>query len=317
MQELEETFSEDPWMNAMLQGKFEEAWKISDAVLQERAGKPCWHLPRHQQYIWDGSSLENRRVLVRCYHGLGDTIQFIRFMPELKRVAKEVIVWAQPPLIPLLQTVEGIDRILPLHDGTPEVEYDVDIEIMELSHIFRSTLETIPRKIPYLHVAPTYLSSHQNTLSVGLVWKAKDWDPQRNIAFPLLKPLLDVPGSIIYILQGDAKAAGWQEGVATYPGEYNLYDYAGVIAGLDLLISIDSMPAHLAGALGVPVWTLLHASADWRWMRGRNETPWYPTMHLFRQQQQGAWEPVIQKVKEQLQQLAQTKTSISGEHTAV
>src|SRR5438105_284285 len=128
----------DPWMKHMLLGEFEEAWKISDAVLQSRSGKPCWHLPRHQQYIWDGLSLNGKRVLVRCYHGLGDTIQFIRYVPALKEIAKEVIVWVQPPLIPILQTMEGIDKLLPLHDGVADVDYDVDIEVMELSHIFRS-----------------------------------------------------------------------------------------------------------------------------------------------------------------------------------
>src|ERR1051325_8105906 len=123
------------WMRYMRRGEFEEAWKFSDADLKSREGKPCWHLPRHFQYIWNGTSLKGKRVLVRCYHGLGDTIQFIRYMPLVKAIAAEVIVWAQQPLIPLLKTVQGIDRLLPLHDGTPEVEYDADVEIMELPHI--------------------------------------------------------------------------------------------------------------------------------------------------------------------------------------
>src|SRR3954470_2648306 len=106
---LEDT--SDVWMYNMRRGAFEEAWTFSDAVLKERAGKPCWHWPRHQQYIWDGSSLAGKRVLVRCYHGLGDTIQFIRYAPMLKQLAKEVIVWAQPPLIPILKSMKGIDRL--------------------------------------------------------------------------------------------------------------------------------------------------------------------------------------------------------------
>ncbi len=304
MSQEPEQFTTDPWMNHMLQGNFEDAWKISDAVLKERAGKPCWHLPRHQQYIWDDSSLEGKRVLVRCYHGLGDTIQFIRYVPQIKAIANEVIVWAQSPLIPLLSTMGGIDKILPLHDGTPDVEYDVDVEVMELSHIFRSSIATIPRQIPYLHVEPLSLSSDQKGLSVGLVWKAGDWDPRRNIPFPLLLPLFDITGCNIFILQGDAIAAGWQEGRGTHPGEFSLYDYAKVIAGLDLIISIDSMPVHLAGALGVPVWNLLHADGDWRWMRNRDDSPWYPTMRLFRQKQQDEWQPVIETVKTELEELA-------------
>src|SRR6478735_458987 len=106
----------DLWMHFMRRGAFEQAWQLTDKDLKARAGIPCWHLPRHQQYIWDGTPLQNKRVLVRCYHGLGDTIQFIRYMPLVKAVAKEVIVWAQEPLLPLLKTVTGIDKLLALHD---------------------------------------------------------------------------------------------------------------------------------------------------------------------------------------------------------
>jgi hypothetical protein len=290
-------------MYHMRRGEFEQAWKFSDAVLKERAGKPCWHWPRHQQYIWNGSSLKGKRVLVRCYHGLGDTIQFIRFMPLLKREASEVIVWAQPPLIPLLQTVTGIDQLLPLHDGTPEVNYDVDVEIMELPHVFRTTIITIPSQIPYLHVEPESLSADESKLAVGLVWRAGDWDSRRHLSFDVLLPLFQVNGIQLFILQADAEAAGWQPGYGIHPGEFSLADYARAIKGMDLVITVDSMPAHLAGAMGVPVWTLLHANADWRWMNDREDSPWYPTMRLFRQEKPGDWDTVIQKVKRQLQQL--------------
>lgn len=294
----------DLWMRHMRSGAFEEAWKFSDAVLKERAGIPCWHWPRHLQYVWDGSSLRGKRVLVRCYHGLGDTIQFIRFMPLLKEVAKEVIVWAQPSLLPLLQTVEGIDQLLALHDGAPEVAYDVDVESMELSHIFRVTADTIPSAFPYIQVEPLHLAKESKELAVGLVWKAGDWDERRSIPFELLKPLQDINGVQLYILQGDAQRAGWKEGFGIYPGEFPLHEYARIVAGLDLVITVDSMPAHLAGALGKPVWTLLHADADWRWMDGREDSPWYPTMRLFRQQLPADWEGVIRRVAGELQHLS-------------
>ena len=171
------------WISYMRRGEFEKAWQFSDAVLKERAGVPCWHLPRHQQYNSDGSPLQDKRVLVRCYHGLGDTIQFIRFAPQLQAVAREVLVWAQPQLIPLLQTVEGIDQLLPLNDGTPEAGYDVDVDVMELPHIFRTTLQTIHVQIPYIHVEPLPLSADEEMLSVGLVWRAGDWDPRRHLTF--------------------------------------------------------------------------------------------------------------------------------------
>jgi ADP-heptose:LPS heptosyltransferase len=297
----------DLWMRHMRSGAFEKAWKFSDAVLRERAGVPCWHWPRHLQYVWDGSSLAGKRVLVRCYHGLGDTLQFIRFMPLLKAVAKEVIVWAQPPLLPLLETVKGIDQLLPLHDGTPEVAYEVDIEIMELSHIFRVTTDTIPSSFPYIEVQPLALSKEEKALKVGLVWKAGNWDERRSILFEELAPLHRIDDVALYILQGNAKEAGWQEGFGIYPGEYPLHQYARMVAGLDLLITVDSMPAHLAGALGKPVWNLLHAEADWRWMDGRQDSPWYPTMRLFRQQCPGDWEGVICRVAGELQRLASNR----------
>ncbi|ALI98306.1 glycosyltransferase family 9 protein [Rufibacter tibetensis] len=293
----------DVWMLNMRRGTFEGAWKHSDAVLKERAGKPCWHLPRHFQYVWDGSSLQGKRVLVRCYHGLGDTIQFIRFAPLIKAIAKEVIVWAQAPLIPLLETIPTIDRLLPLHDGTPEVEYDVDVEVMELTHIFRTTVNTIPSQIPYLKVEPLPLPGEEGKLNVGLVWKPGDWNPHRSIPFHFLAPLAEVQDINLYILQENAPNASWQEGFGIHPGQFSLYDYARVIKGLDLLISVDSMPVHLAGALNVPVWTLLHYHADWRWMDDREDSPWYPTARLFRQEVADDWAGVITRVVGELEKL--------------
>ncbi|KAA9332803.1 glycosyltransferase family 9 protein [Adhaeribacter soli] len=297
----------DFWMASMRCGDFEAAWKTSDAVLKSRAGTPCFHLPRHEQYIWNGTPLEGKRVLVRCYHGLGDTIQFIRYAPLLKNIATEVIVWAQPPLLPLLKTIPEIDQLLPLHDGTPEASYDVDVEIMELPHIFRTTLATIPAQTPYLHVEPHQLSEDDKKLHVGLVWKAGDWDVRRSIPFSQIKPLADISGISLHILQGDAPQAGWQEGFGFYHGDLSLEEYARRIMGLDLMISVDSMPAHLAGALGVHVWNLLHANADWRWLENCTDCPWYPTMRLFRQQEAGEWKPVISAVKTELELLCKQK----------
>ena len=296
-------------MQHMRNGEFEKVWKLSDRALEERAGKPCWHLPRHLQYIWDGTPLAGKRVLVRCYHGLGDTIQFIRYIPALKEIAEQVIVWAQAPLLPLLETVPGIDRLLQLHDGRPDAEYDVDVEIMELPHLFRTTLETLPAKVPYLHAEPVLLSGNSENFKAGLVWRAGDWDSRRSIPFENLLPLFDLEKTDIYILQAGAESAGWKPGFGIHPGEFDMYDYAGVIKGLDLMISVDSMPVHLAGALGVPVWNLLHSDADWRWMNHPDESPWYPTMRLFRQEKAGEWKAVIDKV---VTELKKNSSTISG-----
>jgi hypothetical protein len=294
------------WMSYMRRGAFEAAWTISDAVLRARTGVPCWHWPRHLQYIWDGTPLAGKRVLVRCYHGLGDTIQFIRYTPLIKAIAQEVIVWAPPALLPLLRPMRGIDRLLPLHDETPEVEYDVDVESMELPHIFRTTLATIPAEIPYLHGAQAALPWHER-LAVGLVWATGDWDhARRSIPFPLCAPLAAVPGVALYILQRGPALANYQHGIGILSGSDDVVEATRIIRALDLVISVDTMPAHLAGALGVPVWTLLDATADWRWMEGREDSPWYPTMRLFRQDAPGAWEPVITRVVAELMRFSTT-----------
>jgi hypothetical protein len=284
----------DLWMRHMRRGAFEEAWQLSDAVLKSRAGTPCWYLPRHLQYIWDGTSLEGKRVLVRCYHGLGDTIQFIRFVPLVRAIAREVIVWAQPALIPLLGSVAGIDRLLPLHDGTPEVESDVDVEIMELAHVFRSTLETLPSNVPYLSACPAVLSG-EGARRIGVVWRAGEWDGRRSILFELLTSLFDVQAIGWYSLQHEP-AADERHANLRQLDTAGLLRTAQCFRALDLLITIDTMSAHLAGALGVPVWTLLSTDPDWRWMEGRSDSPWYPTMRLFRQRRAGCWEPVIDEV---------------------
>ncbi|MBE7171328.1 MAG: ADP-heptose--LPS heptosyltransferase [Williamsia sp.] len=294
------------WLSCMRRGDYDMAWKNSDAVLRLRAGITCWHLPRHVQWIWNGEPLHGKRVLVRCYHGLGDTIQFIRYMHLLKAIAAKVIVWAQAPLIPLLKTIEGIDELLPLHDGTPEAQYDADVEIMELPHIFRTTLGSIPASIPYLRVEPAPLMPNKEAFKVGLVWKAGDWDERRSIPFSMFYPLAGISRVQFYILQSNAQDAGWNGEFGSYLGEHSLPEYARIVRAMDLLISVDSMPVHLAGAMDVPVWTLLHADADWRWMEKREDSPWYPTMRLLRQEHPGEWMPVIEKAAAKLEKTTQS-----------
>src|SRR5829696_3175359 len=180
------------WVQAMRRGDFAAAWNISDAQLHTRGTQDHTKLPRHFQNIWDGSPVLGKRVLVRCYHGLGDTIQFIRYAALLKEVAAEVIVWAQPQLLPLVRTVAGVDRVLPLHDGVPDAAYDVDVEVMELPFVFRSTLTTIPRDVPYLCAPRAPLPGAAPR--IGVLWRAGDWETQRSMPFDALRPLWDIDG---------------------------------------------------------------------------------------------------------------------------
>jgi hypothetical protein len=293
--------TEDPWMTSMRRGDFEHAWRISDALLAERHGIPCWDWPRHCQYVWDGSSLAGKRVLIRCYHGLGDTIQFIRFAALVKEVAKEVIVWAQPVLLPLLEGVNGIDRLLPLHDGVPEVEYDVDVEVMELAHVFRTTLDTVPNDVPYLRIRDEWSSEcSDGKLSVGVVWCSGGWDERRSMPASQMAKLRAMDGVDLHVLQNRAAAGEWPLETGRIICPEPVTELAHAIWKMDLLITIDSLPAHLGGALGVPTWTLLPAQADWRWMDDRSDSPWYPTMRLWRQPRPGDWDSVIEAVAAEL-----------------
>ncbi len=297
----------DGWMQHMRRGDFEAAWRVSDRVLRVRAGVPCEHLPRHLQYFWDGTPLDGKRVLVRCYHGLGDTIQFVRYAPLVRSRAREVVLWTQPKLIPLFRSVPGIDLLLPLHDGAPEVDFDISVEIMELPHVFRTTLATIPAEVPYLHVTPAQLLRRASKLAVGLTWAGGPWDGSRAVPFALLEPLTRVPNVDWYVFQREEALADWPQSLGVI-SKGKLYEEARLIAALDLMISVDTMTAHLAGALGVPVWTLLQKEADWRWMDDRDDSPWYPTMRLFRQHRQGDWKDVIDRVTGALETLV-TKTN--------
>lgn len=275
----------------MRRGDFEAAWEISDAVLVERrATGPSWRLPRHEQWIWDGRPLAGQRVLVRCYHGLGDTIQFARFLPALARLTRELTVWVQPMLLPLLQRMAARFRLLPLHDGAPDVDYDVDIEIMEVAHALRTTLDLLPREVPYLRIdAEPFRSSATN---VGVVARAGEWDTRRSVPPELMATLAKVPGVRTYNLQLGT-AVPDAENISTP----DLLVLAARMRRLDLVVTADTMTAHLAGALAVPTWTLLMADADWRWMDRRADSPWYPTMRLFRQPRPGDWESVLTQVR--------------------
>lgn len=295
------------WFALMKRGDFAAAWEISDRALAlardaEREGDEQWRKPRHVQRVWKGGPVDGRRVLVRCYHGLGDTLQFIRYMPLLKARAREVIVWCQPSLMQLVRSVDGVDRVLPLHDGAPDVAFEVDVELMELPHLFRTTMETVPREVPYLRIAN--MSRMQDLPGmrtraggIGLAWRAGDWDRDRSIPWPALVRTFGADLlSRCYPLH-EGLTADERRVFPHWEPDRTVDALADRICGLDLVITVDTMAAHLSGALGKPTWLLLHAHPDWRWMTGRRECVWYPSMTLYRQQHHGEWDPVLAQVK--------------------
>jgi len=290
----------------MLDGDFERAWIVSDAVMQARVGKSCTELPHHLRWLWDGTPFAGRDVLVRCWHGLGDTLQFIRFVPQLAARARRVAIEAQPTLLPLLRSVSGVCSLHSLGAAVPACE--VEIESMELPHALRIELGDLPGRIPYLEPPagvtrdpPSDRRRRSAPLRVGLVWAGGDWRRERSVPPNFLLPLTQLPIELFALQLGpalqDPHACALIETMhGGIPADATICDTAQAIRTLDLVISIDSMIAHLAGALARPVWTMLDAQSDWRWMRHRSDSPWYPTMRLFRQPRPGAWKAVVEEV---------------------
>lgn len=292
---------EGDWVEAMRAGDFERAWSISDRDLAAlcRTG-PAKHVgPRHLQRIWRGEELCGKRVLVRCYHGLGDTIQFLRFMPALRRIAREVMVWCQPELLCLVERVEGVDRALPLHDGTPETAFDADIEIMEIPHAIKATRDTVEMQHPYLSLPPVetdVLPEHTGALAVGVVWEVGDWDKRRAIPAALLRRL-GGEGIDLYSLQRGPASRQFGEFGAKDFSTPDICQLGQRIRRLDFVICVDTMVAHLAGALGIEAWVLLHADRDWRWPASGDRSFWYPSLRLFHQEMPGRWAGVVEEVR--------------------
>lgn len=288
-------------MACMLRGNLAGAWEESDRVLAWRklAGIDCRNEPLHCQFLWDGSAFAGKRVLMRCYHGLGDTIQFVRYVPRLKRIAARVIVQAQPELIPLLRSMSEIDELVALGAEVPA--FDVEIESMELPHAFRTELGTIPAAVPYLG-APVLPSRNRQgeVLRVGLVWTAGAWKPERSIPLPDLLAVNKIPNISLYSLQ---RGPAMEQTSIPDIGSDDILETAAALDRLDLVITVDTMIPHLAGALGKRVWTLLHFHSDWRWMIDREDSPWYPTMRLLRQAAAGDWKSVVQRVASELRRL--------------
>ncbi|WP_407158624.1 hypothetical protein [Bradyrhizobium sp. STM 3557] len=288
----------------MRTGDFAAAWAIADRDLARlcKEGPPKHEGPRHLQRIWRGEPLAGQSVLVRCYHGLGDTIQFARFLPALKGIAREVTVWCQPNLVGMIARVPGVDRVMALHDGTPEVPFDVDIEIMELPHALRAGRDLVHVRCPYLTAASAQPAARarDGACTVGLVWRVGDWDKRREVPASALRSLA-LPGVQLFSLQREAPASDIAGIGAVDISTSDVEILASRLQTLDLVISVDTMVAHLAAALGRETWVMLHADCDWRWPATGSRTYWYPHARLFRQHRMGDWSSVIAELTAALQ----------------
>jgi len=270
---------------------------------------------------WDGRDITGRTLLIHDEQGVGDTIMLARYAPLLQARGIRVFVECNTQLVRLLSAMPGIDGVIGRFDALPP--HDVHVALASLPHRLGTMLYTIPADGPYLRPEPALAAAWAERLSgarglrVGLVWAGNPEFKADSIRSPRLKgflPLLDTPGVAFYGLQ---KGPGRQdlEAVASLPASFtdlgpeiaDFADTAAIMENLDLVISSCTAPAHLAGALGRPVWTVLPFAPDWRWLDSGLCTPWYPTMRLFRQDRRGDWTPVMARVRNALQTLARTR----------
>lgn len=266
---------------------YERAWAACEEALAARdpAGRDDPDLPYHLRWVWDGRPLDGRDVLVRCYHGLGDTIQFARYLPLLRRRAASVTVEVQPRLMGLLRQLECVDRWVPFDPADPLPPSDCDIEIMELAFALRAAPGQAPP--PYLHAPPALLPGG----TTGLCYRAGPWDEERSIPQALLAPVCDGRPVITLVSEPTGLPVLNAEGCP-----FDIDTTASLVAGVDLIVTVDTMIAHLAGAMGKPTWLLLKAEPDWRWCPEAKGSDWYPSMRCYVQPEPGDWEWVIAQV---------------------
>jgi hypothetical protein len=273
---------------------------------------------------WKGPGREAKRVLVLNDHGLGDTMQFFRYLPLMAAVGVDA-TFVCPPRLRRLLSSKGNVRFA---DSPPGMEpFDAQIAISSLPHAFGTRLETIPATVPYLKAEAALRELWLKRIGadgfrIGVVWQGNpdpEADRARSMPLAALAPLAEVAGVRLISLQ---KGAG-EEQLASLPpsmrverlsadfdsGADAFVDTAAAMTCLDLIITCDTSIAHLAGALAVPVWVALKSDAEWRWLTGRADSPWYPTMRLFRQMRRGVWSEVFEAMAGQLAKLIERRSA--------
>ncbi|MCC5635090.1 tetratricopeptide repeat protein [Nostoc sp. CHAB 5844] len=268
-------------------------------------------LPNFATLPWDGSLLNGKTILLYAEQGLGDTFQFIRYASLVSDRGGQVIVACLPAQVELLKTVPDVEKVFALDEELPQ--FHTQAPLMSLPYLLGTTVETIPAEIPYIFPPLSHdfqLEGATDTkLKVGIVWAGNPGnrnDSKRTCGLQPFLPLLKMPALEFYSLQVGASS---QE-LAKLPANiqvqdlssylHNFNDTAAAIAQLDLVLTIDTSVAHLAGAMGKPTWVVLPFIPDWRWLLHREDSPWYPNMRLFRQESLGDWSGVFAKVAQEI-----------------
>jgi tetratricopeptide (TPR) repeat protein len=284
------------------------AWRLHTANFSKGRKRPA-------QPLWLGQwDIAGKTILLHGEQGLGDTIEFARYVPLVAQRGARIVLAVQRPLTALMGTLKGASVVR--GQGEPVPPFDGFCPLPSLPLVFNTTLETIPADVPYLAAPADRLAKWRPVMDalagprVGLMWtRGPSPHDRRSLPLHLLLPLLELRGIQFVALQKelpDAEAALFQStGVPSFLGErlHDLADTAAIIAMLDLVITIDTSIAHVAGAMGKPTWVVLPFSADWRWLRHRSDSPWYPTARLFRQPAPGDWPSVVTQVAAALRQL--------------
>ncbi len=273
--------------------------------------RPDTPLRKFKQPMWDGSELEGRTILIHHEQGFGDMIQFARYVPMVKARGGVVVVEVQPELARLFSSLKGVDKVLPRGGVAPH--FDVHVPMMSLPRVFGTTMDDIPFSFPYLSAPdqPDVVPPRRpgEGLRVGISWAGKPNhrnDRNRSCGLEDFLPLMDSPETSFYSLQKGPRAREIAllacDGLVTDLGGglQDFGDTAAALEGVDLVITVDTALAHLAGAMMKPVWVVIPHVPDWRWLLDREDTIWYPTMRLFRQESHGDWDGVFERVRETL-----------------
>ena len=286
-------------------GKFEQGWKEYEWRWQHADLQDIKSNFTGQR--WQGESLDNKTLMIFTEQGFGDTIQFVRYLPLINKGSGKIIIECREPLVELIKTAKGIDSVVPRIKPFPT--HDFYLPLMSLPQLFKTNLQNIPNKVPYLTVDQAklkywenYFLQYDHTFKIGISWAGNPQhkhDRYRTIEPALFSQLKTNDNVTLFSLQKDIPDdVCKQYGFINLADQLNDFtDTAACLTALDLIISVDTAIVHLAGALNLPVWTLLGFYCDWRWLKKRTDSPWYPSMRLYRQPTRHDWKTPFEQIK--------------------
>lgn len=307
----------------LMDGQYEKGWAAYESRYNMSAFRP--NVPNIRERLWDGSPLDGRRLLVHVEQGFGDTIQFCRYLPKLREKlgsGGKIIFLCEHELYRVMRTLPGVDELFHLRQKDMQIVFDAQVPLLSLPHRFGTTVQTIPAQIPYLGVPEDAAlddelpTSPKATVRAAIAWTGRPTHSDniyRSIPLEQIATLFDIEGVDFHSIQIGAGS----KAIRPYLERENVFDHsdgikdfadtAAILAKVDVLITVDTAVCHLAGAMGKDVWTMLPFGGEWRWLRNREDTPYYPSMRLVRQKILGDWGLVVERVREGLENAVATR----------